>query len=77
MNNLIVNDGDELVGEKNMAEQPMPRRQQIIRKTEASAQTEKRCPACGLREQIVWVHGHGQCLHCKRNIAPCCDGETC
>lgn len=21
-----------------------------------------------------YVHGHAQCIHCKTNIAPCCDG---
>ena len=36
-----------------------------------------RCPACGRPENIVWVHGHGQCTYCHTNILPCCDGETC
>ncbi len=35
-----------------------------------------RCPACGQPEQIVWVHGHGQCAHCHMNIMPCCDGAV-
>ena len=36
-----------------------------------------RCHACGRPENIVWVHGHGQCTYCHTNILPCCDGETC
>jgi len=36
-----------------------------------------RCPACGRPEQLVWVHGHGQCAHCHMNVMPCCDGEVC
>ena len=35
-----------------------------------------RCLNCGQPENIVWVHGHGQCAHCKMNVAPCCDGDT-
>jgi len=26
------------------------------------------CPACGRPEQIIWVHGHGQCAHCNTNV---------
>lgn len=36
-----------------------------------------RCPACGQPEQLVWVHGHGQCAHCHMNVMPCCDGAVC
>ena len=36
-----------------------------------------RCPACGAPEQLVWVHGHGQCAHCRMNVMPCCDGAVC
>ena len=43
----------------------------------ASAMVQPQCPACGRPEQIVWVHGHGQCAHCKMNVMPCCDGATC
>ena len=35
----------------------------------------KRCAFCGAPEQIIWVHGHGQCAHCKVNAHPCCDGD--
>ena len=35
------------------------------------------CPACGQSEQIIWVHGHGQCAHCHTNVMPCCDGSVC
>mgnify|MGYP006978330688 CR=1 FL=1 len=38
---------------------------------------QPQCPACGAPEQIVWVHGHGQCAHCKMNVMPCCDGAVC
>lgn len=34
------------------------------------------CDWCGAVTRIVWVHGHGQCLACGRNISPCCDGAT-
>ena len=36
-----------------------------------------RCPACGQPEQLVWVHGHGQCAPCHMNVMPCCDGAVC
>jgi hypothetical protein len=36
-----------------------------------------RCPACSQPEQLVWVHGHGQCAHCHMNVMPCCDGAVC
>lgn len=36
-----------------------------------------RCPACGQPVNILWVHGQGQCTHCKMNVMHCCDGETC
>ena len=32
------------------------------------------CPHCGCLN-TVYVHGHEQCVQCKNNIAPCCDGE--
>ncbi|MEL0141773.1 MAG: hypothetical protein VW893_01650 [Alphaproteobacteria bacterium] len=35
------------------------------------------CPACGRPEQIIWVHGHGQCARCNTNVMPCCDGAVC
>ena len=43
----------------------------------ATAQVMPRCPACGKPEQLVWVHGHGQCAHCRMNVMPCCDGAVC
>jgi hypothetical protein len=36
-----------------------------------------RCPFCGYETPMDYVHGHAQCLHCKTNIAPCCDGAPC
>ena len=38
---------------------------------------DARCIFCGQPEQIIWVHGHGQCAHCKTNAFPCCDGDEC
>lgn len=35
------------------------------------------CPNCGLKSQVIWVHGHGQCAVCKVNIDECCRGEQC
>ena len=40
-------------------------------------QNRPRCQFCGQPEQIIWVHGHGQCAHCKINAFPCCDGDEC
>ena len=42
-----------------------------------SAAPVARCLACGQPEQLVWVHGHGQCAHCHTNVMPCCDGAVC
>ena len=44
---------------------------------EAAQHVMARCPACGQPEQLVWVHGHGQCAHCHMNVMPCCDGAVC
>jgi len=35
------------------------------------------CDWCGRPTPANYVHGHIQCLHCHRNIAPCCEGEIC
>ena len=43
----------------------------------ATTHVMPRCPACGKPEQLVWVHGHGQCAHCRMNVMPCCDGAVC
>ncbi|HBV78576.1 MAG TPA: hypothetical protein DEB58_02815 [Alphaproteobacteria bacterium] len=45
--------------------------------TKAKPVLQPQCPSCGRPENIVWVHGHGQCAHCRMNVMPCCDGETC
>ncbi|MFB3431826.1 MAG: hypothetical protein ABL309_12970 [Phycisphaerales bacterium] len=34
------------------------------------------CPYCR-HDQIIYVHGHGQCAKCGTNIEPCCDGGGC
>lgn len=34
-----------------------------------------RCPWCGAPTPANYVHGHVQCLGCKKNIDPCCEGE--
>jgi hypothetical protein len=41
------------------------------------AQDSLVCDWCGQVTPANYVHGHIQCLHCHRNIAPCCDGEVC
>ena len=51
--------------------------QQKMSEIETDIRQHPRCPNCGQPENIVWVHGHGQCAYCKMNTAPCCDGETC
>lgn len=40
-------------------------------------ETAPRCLFCGKPEQLIWVHGHGQCAHCGVNAMPCCDGAEC
>ena len=37
---------------------------------------EKVCPYCGQSSQTVFVHGHEQCVVCKPNVEPCCQGEV-
>ena len=56
---------------------PIPTWRQKMSEAETDRQQRPRCPNCGQLENIVWVHGHGQCAHCKMNTAPCCDGEQC
>ena len=34
------------------------------------------CDWCGYLGDAVNVHGHLQCVRCKTNIAPCCDGAS-
>jgi len=33
------------------------------------------CPWCNQLTEIIWVHGHGQCILCWINIDECCRGE--
>ena len=40
-----------------------------------SPSKEKVCPYCGQSSQTVFVHGHEQCVVCKTNVEPCCQGE--
>ena len=35
----------------------------------------KVCPYCGQSSHTVFVHGHEQCVVCKTNVEPCCQGE--
>jgi len=37
---------------------------------------EKVCPYCGQSSQTVFVHGHEQCVVCKTNVEPCCQGQV-
>jgi len=36
--------------------------------------SEEPCPACGASPQLVWVHGHAQCVNCGTPVIPCCTG---
>ena len=36
----------------------------------------KVCPYCGQSSQTIFVHGHEQCVVCKTNVEPCCQGEV-
>lgn len=42
----------------------------------AGGQSAKRCPSCGSRRGVVFVHGHGQCVACGSNTEPCCAGAS-
>ena len=35
----------------------------------------KVCPYCGQSSQTIFVRGHEQCVVCKTNVEPCCQGE--
>ena len=35
----------------------------------------KVCSYCGQSSQTEFVHGHEQCVVCKTNVEPCCQGE--
>ena len=37
---------------------------------------EEVCPYCGQSSKTIFVHGHEQCVFCKTNIEPCCQGEV-
>ena len=37
---------------------------------------EKVCSYCGQSSQTVFVHGHEQCVVCKTNVEPCCQGQV-
>ena len=34
-----------------------------------------RCVWCGFLTPSDYVHGHVQCVVCKHNLEPCCEGE--
>ena len=36
----------------------------------------KVCPYCGHSSQTVFVHGHEQCVVCKTNVEPYCQGQV-
>ena len=40
-----------------------------------SPSKEKVCSYCGQSSQTVFVPGHEQCVVCKTNVEPCCQGE--
>ena len=33
------------------------------------------CLHCGQKSNTVFVHGHEQCVVCKNNVEPCCQGQ--
>ena len=35
----------------------------------------KICSYCGQSSKTVFVHGHEQCVVCKINVEPCCQGD--
>lgn len=38
---------------------------------------QEKCLFCGNTVELIRVHGHYQCAHCKTNALPCCDGNNC
>lgn len=50
-------------------------RTQPSRRTRSPASSPVRCPWCGAPTPSDYVHGHAQCVHCKHNLEPCCEGE--
>ena len=40
------------------------------------ASQENICPYCGQLSQTLFVHGHEQCILCKTNVEPCCQGAV-
>jgi hypothetical protein len=36
----------------------------------------ERCMICGHIAEMIWVHGHYQCAHCRQVTVPCCNGEV-
>ena len=36
----------------------------------------KVCHYCGQSSQTVFVHVHEQCVVCKTNLEPCCQGQV-
>lgn len=34
-----------------------------------------KCPYCAATTWKVYVHGHGQCAKCGKNIEECCQGD--
>ena len=54
----------------NFDNQPIKSNQVLI-----ISQKKKVCPYCGQSSQTVFVHGHEQCVVCKTNVEPCCQGE--
>jgi hypothetical protein len=74
-NRNIVN--KDIAWRRKMTEWPVPKWRQKMLDAEAKRQEQPRCVSCGQPENIIWVHGHGQCAYCKVNVQPCCSGETC
>ena len=49
----------------------------IVTQTSSNNRSKgKVCPYCGQSSQTVFVHGHEQCVVCKTNVEPCCQGEV-
>ena len=50
-------------------------RENIGNQLSSNDESEERiCPYCGQSCKTVFVHGHEQCVCCKMNIKPCCEG---
>lgn len=77
MASLNIRTNQEHKWELIMTEEQLPKWRQKIAEAQQQRGVKPLCINCGQPENIILVHGHGQCAYCKVNVMPCCSGETC